>query len=115
MSRLVGRISRPQGVRGTAAVPFLKWHSSLCLFALMIAAVGATHAADDKGDAVTAKDMQNYKQFMPGTDVDFDMIAIPGGEFTMGSAKTQPGHKPDEEPPHRVRVDPFWMGKREVT
>jgi formylglycine-generating enzyme required for sulfatase activity len=42
-----------------------------------------------------------------------DMVWIPGAEFTMGSAG--PLARPDEAPPHRVRVDGFWMDATEVT
>jgi formylglycine-generating enzyme required for sulfatase activity len=41
------------------------------------------------------------------------MVWIPGGEFTMGS--TDPESKPDEKPPHRVKVDGFWMDETPVT
>ena len=41
------------------------------------------------------------------------MAWIPGGEFTMGSA--DPLARPDEQPPHRVRVAGFWMDEAEVT
>jgi formylglycine-generating enzyme required for sulfatase activity len=43
------------------------------------------------------------------------MIPIKGGEFVMGSPASEKGHKPDEAPQHKVKVDPFWMGKCEVT
>ncbi|MCY2959384.1 MAG: formylglycine-generating enzyme family protein [Planctomycetota bacterium] len=38
---------------------------------------------------------------------------IPGGEFTMGS--DAPGANPNEAPPHRVRVDGFWLDETAVT
>jgi formylglycine-generating enzyme len=41
------------------------------------------------------------------------MVWIPGGEFTMGSAFELA--RTDEKPPHRVRVDGFWMDATEVT
>jgi formylglycine-generating enzyme required for sulfatase activity len=40
-----------------------------------------------------------------------DLVWVPGGEFTMGSAA---GNE-DERPPRRVVVDGFYMGRREVT
>jgi sulfatase modifying factor 1 len=41
------------------------------------------------------------------------MIWIPGGEFTMGNdARDAPNH---ETPPHRVRLDGFWMDETDVT
>jgi formylglycine-generating enzyme required for sulfatase activity len=47
--------------------------------------------------------------------VKFDMIYVPGGEFTMGSPGDEPGRDANEGPAHRVRVAGFWMGKCEVT
>ncbi len=41
------------------------------------------------------------------------MVWIPGGEFTMGSDNSD--SKPDEKPPHRVKVDGFWMDATLVT
>jgi formylglycine-generating enzyme len=41
------------------------------------------------------------------------MIWIPGGEFVMGS--DSPEAKKDEKPPHRVKVDGFWMDETPVT
>src|SRR5436305_11852644 len=48
-------------------------------------------------------------------DVKFDMIAIPGGTFLMGSPTSEKGRQADEGPQHPVTVKPFWMGKLEVT
>src|SRR5207249_4746241 len=50
-----------------------------------------------------------------GDDVKFEMIAIPGGAFAMGSPPEEKGRKGDEGPQHPVRVKAFWMGKCEVT
>src|SRR5688572_21730026 len=55
-------------------------------------------------------EMKAYKATIPNSDVAFEMLPIPGGEFTMGTAE-----KKDEGPPRKVKVDPFWMGAREVT
>lgn len=41
------------------------------------------------------------------------MLWIPGGEFTMGSDALDA--KKDEKPPHRVKVDGFWMDETPVT
>lgn len=41
------------------------------------------------------------------------MVWMPGGEFTMGSDNKD--SKPDEKPPHRVKVDGFWMDATHVT
>ena len=52
-----------------------------------------------------------YTQSINDTKLSFDLVPIPGGEFIMGSE----GKQEDESPAHRVIVDPFWMGKYEVT
>ena len=57
------------------------------------------------------KDFKTYTQQVTGTDLKFDMVAIPGGQFTMGSSGSEPGHKPDEGPQHQVKLDPFWIGR----
>jgi formylglycine-generating enzyme required for sulfatase activity len=60
-------------------------------------------------------DMKPYKASIPHTDVSFEMVPISGGEFTMGTPSTEPGHRKDEEPQRKVKIDPFWIGKFEVT
>ncbi|MGH7837397.1 MAG: formylglycine-generating enzyme family protein, partial [Candidatus Binataceae bacterium] len=59
--------------------------------------------------------MKPYRTAIPGTTVSFDMAPIPGGEFEMGTPASEPGHQRDEAPPHKVRLDPFWMQTREIT
>jgi formylglycine-generating enzyme required for sulfatase activity/mono/diheme cytochrome c family protein len=66
-------------------------------------------------DVKDPSEMKPYKITIPGTKVTFEMVPIPGGEYTMGSPDSEPGHKPDESPQHKVKIDPFWMGKCEVT
>jgi formylglycine-generating enzyme required for sulfatase activity len=48
-------------------------------------------------------------------DASFDMLPIPGGEFTMGSPSSEAGHQPDEAPQFKVKVGPLWMAKVETT
>jgi formylglycine-generating enzyme required for sulfatase activity len=60
-------------------------------------------------------DMKPYTEKIPGTDVKFDMVPIAGGEFTLGSPDGEKGRKNDEGPQVHVKVNPFWMGKCEVT
>src|SRR5690606_13080308 len=57
----------------------------------------------------------SYTDTIPGTDISFEMVPIRGGEFLMGSPANEPGRDADEGPAHTVKVDPFWMGKFEVT
>jgi formylglycine-generating enzyme required for sulfatase activity len=52
---------------------------------------------------------------VPGSEVTFEMIAIPGSTFTMGSPPSEPGRSADEGPQHPVTIRPLWIGKYEVT
>ena len=56
-----------------------------------------------------------YVEKIPGTDVEFKMVPIPGGTFTMGSPESEADRRDDEGPQVKVKVDPFWMGQHEVT
>jgi formylglycine-generating enzyme required for sulfatase activity len=47
--------------------------------------------------------------------VAFEMVAVPGGEFTLGSPPSEPCRAADEGPQRRVRVSRFWMGRVEVS
>ena len=59
--------------------------------------------------------MVPYEATIPDTTITFEMVPIPGGEFTLGSPETESGRRSDEGPQVRVKVKPFWMGKYEVT
>jgi formylglycine-generating enzyme required for sulfatase activity len=63
---------------------------------------------------IDAKKHQDYTQKILGTDVAFDMVAIPGGTYLMGSPMTEASRGKDEGPQHPVTIRPFWMGKFEV-
>lgn len=58
---------------------------------------------------------KSFTETIPGTDVKFEMIYVPGGEFLMGSPENEPGREPHEGPQHKVKVNGFWIGKCEVT
>jgi len=66
-------------------------------------------------DAATEAEMKPYTEEVPGNNVKFDMLPIRGGRFVMGSPETEKNRNKDEGPQHEVLVDPFWMGKCEVT
>ena len=55
--------------------------------------------------------MVPYTATIPGTEIEFSMEPIPGGEFVMGN----PDGPADQKPTFKVRVEPFWMAKHEVT
>lgn len=58
--------------------------------------------------------MVPYEETIPGTDVSFRMIPVPGGTFRMGAPDDEAGRRTDEGPVFEVRVEPVWMGQCEV-
>ncbi len=58
---------------------------------------------------------EDFTEKIPGTPISFDMKAIPGGSFKMGSSKKEDFHRPDEAPVHEVTVSPFFMAEVETT
>ncbi len=59
--------------------------------------------------------MVPYTEKIPGTDVSFEMIPVPGGEFLIGSPEGEAERQEDEGPQVSIKVEPFWVGKTEVT
>lgn len=47
--------------------------------------------------------------------ISLELVPIPGGTFTMGSSSGETDRAPAEGPQHQVSVQPFYMGKYEVT
>lgn len=97
-------------------LPFFRSMGSL-LGVLLIAGIiqatlcltTSTPAAADAGRPA------NYVETIPGTQVKFEMIGIPGGTYLMGSPNAEKGRLAEEGPVHPVVIKPFWMGKTEVT
>ncbi len=58
---------------------------------------------------------ENFTEQIPGTAVSLNMVAINGGEFTMGSSSKEPFHNSDEAPQHKVKVSSFFMAEVETT
>ncbi len=56
-----------------------------------------------------------YSVTIPGTQVTFEMIPVPAGTFMMGSPESEPDRSADEGPQVKVSLDPFWIGKTEVS
>jgi formylglycine-generating enzyme required for sulfatase activity len=50
-----------------------------------------------------------------GDGVSLPLIAIPAGEFVMGSPVDEPERASDEGPQHRVRLEWFLMGQTPIT
>jgi formylglycine-generating enzyme required for sulfatase activity len=65
--------------------------------------------------AKSEQEMKSYTDRIPNTQAKFDMLPIPGGTFTMGSPDDEEDRFDDEGPQFKVKVEPFWMGKCEVS
>jgi formylglycine-generating enzyme required for sulfatase activity len=94
---------------------------SACLAGLATALLVLSDAPGQATDKTKLPrvDKQTHKSYVEtipdGSKVKFDMVAIPGGVYLMGSPEGEPGREPDEGPQHAVEIRPFWMGKLEVT
>lgn len=65
--------------------------------------------------AKTEAEMKPYAEILEHTGQILEMVPIPGGTFMMGSPEEEADRRDDEGPQHQVKIDPFWMGKFEVT
>jgi formylglycine-generating enzyme required for sulfatase activity len=88
--------------------------AGLCVAASLACTLPAL-AQDAAKKPPSPADMKAYTETIPGYDVNFEMVPIPGGTYTMGSPSTEPKRNEDEGPQHQVTIAPFWMGAHEVT
>lgn len=58
---------------------------------------------------------ENFTETIPGTTVSFNMKAIPGGSFKIGSPENEEMRESDEGPQKEVKLSPFYMAEIEVT
>ena len=74
------------------------------------------HALIVKTDqAAKASPMADYSSKVPKTGAAYRMVAIEGGKFLMGSPLKEAHRQDNEGPQVIVQVEPFWIGKHEVT
>src|SRR5436309_2341156 len=84
----------------------------------LLSSESAGPAVGQSADALPRIDKADHKAYtetIPGSQVKFDLVAIPGGTYSMGSPANEAGRSADEGPQHPVTVRPFWMGKLEVS
>lgn len=77
--------------------------------------LNVTAALEIYSEPAIVNEFINYTEQVPGTSVSFNMIAIPGGSFEMGSPESEPLREDDEGPVRKVQLSPFWMAETEVT
>lgn len=75
----------------------------------------AVASAEIYEEPTTVSSFEDFREKIPGTNVSFDMVAVPGGTFRMGSPKDEPLRDIDEGPVFKAKVSGFWMGKVEVS
>lgn len=60
-------------------------------------------------------EFEDYTEYIPGTGIKFDMVAIEGGRFLLGSPADEPLRSADEGPQKEVEVSSYYIGKAEVS
>jgi formylglycine-generating enzyme required for sulfatase activity len=59
-------------------------------------------------------EFKTYKEVIKGSDVSFNMIAVKGGEFLLGSRESEIQRDQDEGPQKKVLISDLWVGETEV-
>jgi formylglycine-generating enzyme required for sulfatase activity len=59
--------------------------------------------------------MVPYVEMVPGTDISFRMIPVPGGKFLLGSPEDESERAEDEGPQIEIEVAPMWVAACEVS
>jgi len=65
--------------------------------------------------AAVVTSFETFNETVPGTTAEIRMVAVPGGEFMLGSPEKEPYRNEDEGPRKRVRISPFFMSEVEIT
>ncbi len=77
------------------------------------------YALAEEGEVADApalvEEFISFRETIPGTSVSFNMVAVPGGTFMMGSPEDEPFRNSDEGPVREVLIDSLFFGEVEVT
>ena len=78
---------------------------------------GATSSAAKEifTESTSVSEFKNFTEQIPKSSVSFNMIAVPGGKFNMGSPEKEPFRKEDEGPVKEVEISSFFMAEIEVS
>lgn len=66
-------------------------------------------------EPAVVNEFKNFRERIPGSSVSFNMIAVPGGSFKMGSPSDEPFRRENEGPAREVVLNRFFMAEIEVT
>ena len=61
------------------------------------------------------RELKNFTEKIPKSSISFNMVAIPGGTFKMGSPADEPFRKADEGSLRDVEISSFFMAEVEVS
>ncbi len=98
----------------------------ICLLGAVLQACKSTKTVPDQQtanemlrekpvDSLSTRSSEGYTETVPATEISFDMVAVPGGSFVMGSPESEANRKSDEGPQKEIELDSFYMGKYEMT
>lgn len=78
---------------------------------------GATSSAAKEifNEPTPVTEFKNFTERVPKSAISFNMVAVPGGKFNLGSPAGEPFRKEDEGPVKEVELSPFFMAEIEVT
>ncbi|HBJ34639.1 MAG TPA: transcriptional regulator [Planctomycetaceae bacterium] len=79
-----------------------------------IAGIATEKPASGPFVEVDGKFMVPYSERIPGTDIQFEMIPVPGGSFKFGAGESDGEKRDDEGPQVEIKVAPMWVAKTEV-
>lgn len=80
--------------------------------------VGTVEVTEPTVTFETAAEVTAFEPFtetIPGTGIEFNMLPIPGGEFTIGSPANEPGRSENEGPTRTIELSSYFMAEIEIT
>ena len=66
-------------------------------------------------EAVKVDKFENFTEKIPGSTISFNMVAIPGGKYKLGSPDAEPYRRPDEGPVKEIEISPFYIAEVETS
>ena len=82
---------------------------------ILLFAIAVNAAFSSLAQSSTDTSFKKYEQSIPGSAIQFTMVAIPAGTFIIGSSAKDKMKEDDETPQRTITVSSFWMGTYEVT
>jgi formylglycine-generating enzyme required for sulfatase activity len=75
-----------------------------------------TLTVNERGEVIKREKKQAKSVIVDlGNNINMEFVGIPGGEFQIGSPKTEKHREPDEAPQKLIQIPSFFLGKYLVT